>query len=59
MREGAQSGTPCSVEATQHYWGDQITNYEMSEACGTYGVEERCLQAFGRVTSGKGITWET
>jgi hypothetical protein len=39
--------------------GDQIKNNDMDKACGTYGRQARCIQSFGKVTSGKEATWKT
>ena len=33
--------------------GDEISEYEMVEACGTYGGQEKCLQDFVRKPEGK------
>jgi hypothetical protein len=36
----------------------QIMYNEMGGSCGTYGGEERCIQAFGGETLGKETTWK-
>jgi len=37
-------------ELTQYCSGDNIEKNEMGAACSAYGVEERCIQGFGRET---------
>jgi hypothetical protein len=40
-----------SVASTLYYYsGDQIKKTEKGWACSTYGIQERCLQGFGRET---------
>jgi len=31
----------------------------MGGACGTHGIQERCIQGFGKGTSGEETTWMT
>jgi hypothetical protein len=39
-----------SLLLTKYYSGDQMKKNEMGEACGMYGVKERCIQSFGGET---------
>ena len=50
---------PRSALLTNYYSGDQIKNCEMGGTCGTYGLEEKCIQGFGGETWGKETTWKT
>jgi hypothetical protein len=36
----------CRLLLTKYYSGDQIKNNEMGMACGTHGIQERCIQGF-------------
>ena len=42
-----------SVLFTKYYWSHQIEKDEMDGETGTYGIEKKCIQRFGRETSTK------
>jgi len=45
--ESTYRGTLCSVLLTKYYSADQIKEIEMDGECGTYGVGDKYVQAFG------------
>ena len=44
MEKTTPQGALCSVLLNKYYTGDEIKKSEMGRACGTYEVEERCIQ---------------
>jgi hypothetical protein len=47
------------VLLTKCYYSDQIRGYEMGQACGTYGGEQKCMYGFDGRTWGKKTTYTT